>query len=51
MICGPEQANPLSCVARQVELKLPACISTGPVFVLREADNDSVTTDRLKHEH
>lgn len=51
MICGPEQANPLSCVARQVELKLPACISTGLVFVLREADNDSVTTDRLKHEH
>lgn len=46
-----KQANPPSCVARQVELKLPACIYTGPVFVLREADNDSVTTDRLKHEH
>ncbi len=40
MIAGLEQANPLSCVARQVELKLPACIYTGPVFVLREADND-----------
>ena len=44
---GPEHENPQSCVAGQVELKLPARIYTGPVFVLREAVSDSGATDEV----
>lgn len=45
------EATPRNCVARQVELKLPSCVYTDPVFVLREADYSSVTTHRVKNGH
>lgn len=45
MMSGPEQANPQSCVARQVVLKLPACIFYWPSICTERVRWSSVATD------